>query len=294
MPLENFDAILIAGPTASGKSAHAMKLAAKHDGIIINADSMQVYKDLTILTARPTPSEETACPHRLYGFVPSTQAYSAGQWAEDVKALLQECKHLQKMPILVGGTGLYFSTLLQGLSPIPDIPSDIRNHWRAQADKQSAPELHNILIQKDPIMAERLRPSDPQRIVRALEVIDATGQSLADWQAIPGTPLIEEAKTLRYVLAPDRETLYQRCNARFDQMVANGALEEVENLKQQNLDPGLPIMRVLGLRPLIEYLEQTISRETALDFAKRDTRRYAKRQLTWLKSNMITWNWINK
>lgn len=291
---KEFQAILIAGPTASGKSAFALEQAKKHNGVIINADSMQVYKDLKILTARPSVEDEHKAPHRLYGFASGKQAYSVGQWLDDVRAVIEECEHDKQMPIIVGGTGLYFSALLKGLSPIPDIPDDIRYYWRQKANTQGGPALHAILAEKDEVMADRLRPSDPQRVVRALEVLEATGQSLADWQHVDGTPLLLEDKTQRYVISPERDRLYDRCNSRFDRMLQAGALEEVKTLLKAKLDPGLPLMRALGLRPLITYLQQKLTLEEAIISAQRDTRRYAKRQLTWLRRNMITWNWLKK
>ncbi|MEM7619795.1 MAG: tRNA (adenosine(37)-N6)-dimethylallyltransferase MiaA [Pseudomonadota bacterium] len=294
MSTKEIDAILIAGPTASGKSAFALELAEKHNGIIVNTDSMQVYRDLQVLTSRPTQQDMEHIPHTLYGIIPGSQAYSAGQWITDVKEVLAKYRNTNQIPIFTGGTGLYFSALLKGLSPIPDIPQEIRDKWRQQALTQDSASLHQILAEQDPVMSHQLRPSDTQRIVRALEVFDATGQSLAKWQKKAGTPLLQEDKTMRYVIIPERDEIYHKCNIRFDLMIAEGALDEVAALHSMHLDAGLPIMRAVGVPPLIAYLEKKISLDEAVERAKRDTRRYAKRQITWLKSNMITWNWKKK
>jgi len=285
-------AILIAGPTASGKSAVALGLAERLGGVIINADSMQVYSDLQILSARPTDEDEARVPHMLYGFAPASHAYSVGQWLEDVKGAMADAVRLGQMPIITGGTGLYFKALLEGLSPIPDIPEDVRKHWRELGREQDAEELHVLLSERDPEMASRLRPSDPQRVVRALEVLDATGRSLAEWQSEPGEPLLGETQVVRVFVEPPRETLYERIDKRFDAMLEEGALEEVERLAKQKLDPGLPAMRALGVKPLMALFNGTVEREEAVERAKTETRRYAKRQLTWAKSNMIAWKRI--
>lgn len=283
-------AILIAGPTASGKSAAALALAEKLGGVIINADSMQVYSDLRILSARPRDEDEARAPHALYGFVPASHAYSVGQWLGDVKQAIADAQRRDRMPIITGGTGLYFKALLEGLSPIPDIPDEVRKHWRDLASGKDGQELHCLLRQRDPEMASRLRPSDPQRVIRALEVLDATGRSLAQWQSEPGEPLLKEEQVARIFVEPPREKLYERIDKRFDAMLEEGALEEVKSLARQQLDPELPAMRALGVKSLIALLNGDIEAEEAIDRAKTETRRYAKRQLTWAKSNMIAWN----
>lgn len=286
-------AILIAGPTASGKSALAMELAAKHGGAIINADSMQVYRELRILTARPSLEDEAACPHLLYGFVPGVEAYSAGRYARDAAAAIAACREAGQVPIIVGGTGLYFGALLRGLSPIPAVPDEVRQRWRLTAQQVAPADLHRMLAERDPLMADRLRPSDPQRVTRALEVLEATGRSLASWQTQPGDAIIPEADCERFVVLPDRETLYARCDRRFDDMLAGGALGEVEALLALGLDPGLPIMRALGVRPLGDLLRGDLTKEEAADAGKRETRNYAKRQLTWLRRNMRSWSTVH-
>jgi len=285
-------AVLIAGPTASGKSALALSIAEACNGVVINADSMQVYRALSILTARPLPDEEARVPHCLYGCVPGREGYSVGRWIAGCAEAIDKSNSAGKRPVIVGGTGLYFKALLEGLSPIPDIPRHIRNHWRAQAVEIGGERLHKILEDRDAVTAARLRPSDRQRLVRALEVLDATGTSLAEWQSKPGKPLLDPSCVTKLVVAPPRQSLYARIDTRFDKMMENGAIEEIEALKALGLPPDLPIMRALGVGPLIEYGEGTLTLEAAAERVKTESRHYAKRQITWLKRNMIAWNWV--
>ena len=289
MPLSAPVPLLIAGPTASGKSAYALARAAREPSTIVNADSMQVYRELRILTARPSPEEEAQAPHALYGHVSGREAYSTGRYLRDVAPVLARAAAEGRRAIVVGGTGLYFKALLEGLSPIPEIPDDVRAFWRSQADRHSPAELHEILAARDPAMGKRLRPSDPQRVTRALEVIEATGQSLSVWQATPGTPPIDGEACEKVVVMPDRATLYARADARFDAMMAAGAIEEVRGLMALDLDPALPVMRALGVPQLMQYERGQLRRTEAVAAAKAETRRYIKRQMTWLKRNMITW-----
>lgn len=291
--MDSFDAILIAGPTASGKSSLAIGFAETYGGVVINADSMQVYSELRILTARPSEEDEARVPHVMYGVVPASQAYSTGQWADDVAGHLARAREDGQLPVIVGGTGLYFNALLEGLSPIPDIPDDIREKWRAIARTTSGPELHKVLASHDPEMADILRPSDRQRLVRALEVMEATGVSLKVWQKEPGKPLLDFGLVKAFVAAPERDILYKRCDQRFDMMIAEGALCEVERLMTLGLPDDLPIMRALGVRPLRSHLLGEISLDEALEQSKRDTRRYAKRQMTWARGNMLAWEWLS-
>jgi tRNA dimethylallyltransferase len=281
--------ILIAGPTASGKSALALAVAEHVGGVIINADSMQVYRELRILSARPGADEEARVPHALYGFVPAAEAYSTGRFVKDAAAVIAEARNDGRRPVIVGGTGLYFKALLEGLSPIPQIDDAIRNHWRAEAERRGAADLHRELMARDELMAARLAPGDTQRIVRALEVIEQTGKSLADWQRQPGTPIVEEAKTVRLLATLDRAELHTRADARFDRMIAEGALEEARALADLNLDPALPAMRAIGVRPLVSAARGETSLEAAAVAAKMETRQYVKRQETWLRRNMSSW-----
>jgi tRNA dimethylallyltransferase len=284
--------ILIAGQTASGKSGLALQIAKQVDGVIVNADSMQVYKGLQIISARPTSEEMQGIPHKLYGHVPASTPYSVGHWLADVEQALAEIDKQGKRAIIVGGTGLYFKGLLEGLSPVPDIPDDIRDKWRRYALDQTI-DLHKMLAERDPKIAKRLLASDRQRLARALEVIDGTGKSLLYWQQQPETALLDPDDTVKLVIEIDRAVLYARCDHRFDLMMDNGALEEVRKLVELQLPPTLPSMRALGVRPLTAFLSGEISELDAIEKAKTETRQYAKRQSTWLKSNMIAWNPIN-
>ncbi len=281
--------ILIAGPTASGKTALALEMAARHGGAIINADSMQVYRELRILTARPTPEEEASAPHLLFGHVSVTDAYSVGRWLADAETALAWCRDAGRRPIIVGGTGLYFKALLEGLAPVPSVDPEIRTHWRRKAETEPPGVLHRMLATRDPEMAARLDPADMQRVVRALEVLDSTGVSLAEWQRRRGTPLIEEHDAERYVILREREVVRARCDARFDVMVAAGALDEARALLSMNLDPDLPAARAHGLRALQSHLRGEATLEAAIAAGKLETRQYVKRQETWLKRHMIAW-----
>jgi tRNA dimethylallyltransferase len=286
-------AVLIAGPTSSGKSELALALAEESGGIVINADSMQVYGELRILTSRPSPEEEARAPHRLYGFRGAAEPYSVGLWLKDAAAAIAEAEAEERLPIIVGGTGLYFSALLEGLSETLPIPEEVRDHWRKEGRTRSAPELHALLSARDPLTASRLRPTDRQRLVRALEVLDATGRGLACWQSGKRAGLLGEAETLKFVLAPEREALYRRCDSRFEGMLEAGALDEVARIASLGLPVDLPAMRAVGLPPLLAHLAGDLSLEQAAELAKRDTRRYAKRQMTWARSRMISWVSIN-
>ena len=284
-------AILIAGPTASGKSAAALELAERLPGTVINADSMQVYRELAVLTARPSAADMSRAPHRLYGTSSAAEAFSVGSWLDHAVRAIAEASDARRVPILVGGTGLYFKALIEGLAAIPDIPPDIREHWRERAEAQGVEHLHRELAARDPAMAARLKPTDPQRIARALEVIDATGVSLAEWQSASATPALPPHGVLKLVVAPEREPLYAAIDARFELMIGEGALEEVTALLALGLDPGLPAMRAHGVRELGAYLAGASNLENAVAKAKTETRRYAKRQMTWARRFMADWEW---
>ena len=284
--------ILIAGPTASGKSALALHLAQELGGVVINADRMQVYAELRILTARPTPQDESRAPHWLYGHVPASEAYSAGRFIKDVAQVLEEARVKEFRPILVGGTGLYFKTLLEGLSPVPEIPIGIRQRWRELEAEQGAYALWTVLMHTDPEMALRLEPNDGQRIVRALEVHEATGKSLAEWQRTPSTPLIDPAQAIKLVIQPDRATLRARADERFSQMVAAGGAAEAEDLAALDLDSSLPAMRAIGVAPLIAAARREIALQTAIERGQTETRQYIKRQETWARRYMMSWKAI--
>jgi tRNA dimethylallyltransferase len=286
--------ILIAGPTASGKSALALAIAERVGGVIINADSMQVYRELRTLTARPSPEEETRVPHALYGFVPAAEAYSTGRFMADATAAIAEAREAGQRPVIVGGTGLYFKALLEGLSPIPRIDDAIREHWRAEAERRGASALHGELMARDAQMAERLAPADTQRIVRALEVFEQTGRSLADWQKVRGVPVVDEAEAVRLLVTLDRAELHAHADERFDRMIAAGAMEEVRALATLALDPALPAMRAIGVRPLLAVVRGESTLGAAIAAAKAETRQYIKRQETWSRRHMISWKTLYK
>jgi tRNA dimethylallyltransferase len=286
--------ILIAGPTASGKSGLAMRLADQVGGVVINADSMQVYRELRVLTARPTAEDEARAPHALYGFVAGAEPYSAGRYAVDAASAIAEAREAGHVPIVVGGTGLYFKVLLEGLSPVPLIDPEVRAHWRAEAARMPSTELHAVLVRRDPAMAVRLMPTDPQRIVRALEVLESTGRSLADWQREPGKPVLAEQETVRLLVVPDRAIQGEVIDARFDAMIRAGALEEVRSLVALGLSSELPIMRALGVGPLVAHVSGKLGLEEAVALAKAQTRQYAKRQVTWRRRNMIAWKALSQ
>ena len=286
---DGIKAILICGPTASGKSALALALARELGGAVVNADSMQVYTELRVIANRPTPGEEAAAPHRLYGFRPAREPYSAALWLADVKQALAEAARAGWVPVIVGGTGLYFKALTEGLSDIPEIPADIRERYRDAARDRPAEALHAELARRDPSTAARLRPSDTQRIVRALEVLEATGRPLAEWQGSKQPPLLPLAQAYPVTLTLEREELYRRCDARFDAMLAGGALEEARAIAALRLDASLPAMRAVGLPPLLAHLRGELSLDEAAAAAKTSTRNYAKRQLTWIRGNFSAW-----
>jgi tRNA dimethylallyltransferase len=285
-------AVLIAGPTASGKSALALALAEKTGGIIINTDSMQVYRDLRIITARPTPEEEARLPHRLYGHVDAAINYSAGSYVRDAASGLAEARNAGRLPIFIGGTGLYFKALTRGLSAVPPVAAEVREMVRARLERDGVESLHAALALRDPESAARLNLRDRTRIARALEVIEATGRPLADWHREGQPPLLAEGDYQALFLAPDRETLYARIDARFDVMLTKGALEEVEALAARGLDPLLPAMKAHGVPALIRYLRGEITREEAATIGKADTRHYAKRQFTWFRHQLPEFQWM--
>lgn len=283
------DAILIAGPTASGKSALALALAGRIGGHVINADAMQVYRDLRILTARPSPEDEERAPHRLYGHIDAAVNYSVGHYLRDVGEAIGEARRLRRVPILVGGTGLYFKALTRGLSAIPPIPKSVRDRVREALATHGPEVLHAELGRRDPGAAARLKPRDRIRIARALEVIEATGRPLADWHQETAAPILDPSRAVRLFLTPERATLYARIDARFAQMLAAGALEEVRVLAERELDPLLPAMKAHGVPWLIRHLRGEISLAEAAVQAQADTRHYAKRQFTWFRHQLPDW-----
>ena len=289
--MDSSGAILIAGPTASGKSALALALAERFGGLIVNTDSMQVYRDLRIITARPSPEEEARVPHRLYGHVDAAVNYSAAKFLADAQAVLAEARALKRVPIFAGGTGLYFKALTRGLSAVPPVPADVRAAVRARLAAEGPQALHAALAARDPVGAARLNPADRVRIARALEVVEATGRPLEDWHRLQGAPLIAPAAAVKVFLAPERDEVYARIDQRFDRMIAAGAIEEVRALAARKLDPLLPAMKAHGVPWLIRHLTGEITLAEAIKQAKLDTRHYAKRQFTWFRHQFADWTW---
>jgi tRNA dimethylallyltransferase len=272
---------LIAGPTASGKSALALALAERHGGTVINADSAQVYRDLRVLTARPSHEEEARVPHRLFGHVDGADDYSAARWADEARLAIDDAVSAGSLPILVGGTGLYLRTLLDGIAPVPDIDPQIRATVRALPLETA----HTALASEDPDAARRLHTSDSTRVARALEVVRSTGRTLAEWQVdrIGG---IGDAIDLRpLLLLPPRDWLFERCNRRLAAMFDGGAVDEVRALMARaDIPAAAPVLRAIGVREIADWLAGNMDRETALALASTATRQYAKRQYTWFRN----------
>ena len=276
--------ILIAGPTASGKSALALRLARDCGGYIINSDSMQVYDVLDQLTARPQADDLQTVPHYLYGHVSPLQLYSTGRWLQEVEALLARPELQGRVAVFTGGTGLYFKALLGGLSNMPQVKDEVRDYWRNRMAQDGAPLLHEELQKRDPAMAKRLKAGDSQRIVRALEVVDSTGRSLIEWQNSTGRALIDPDSAEKLVLMPDRAWLRQRIAQRFDLMMQGNAVQEVQTLLGLQPDAALPVMKAIGVREIESWLKGEISREQAVELSVIATRQYAKRQMTWFRN----------
>jgi len=283
------DVVLIAGPTGSGKSAIALELAERLGGTIINADSMQVYTELRILTARPSVEDEARVPHRLYGHVSVCERYSAGRYQQEASSVLSEARGQKRPAIFVGGTGFYFSALTKGLSPIPAIPGEVRAAVRGRFEANGRERFFAELSARDPETAAKLRLSDTQRILRAADVLEATGTPLSDWQRVSGTPVLAGLEYRSYVIAPPREVLNARLEHRFRAMIAAGALEEVRALA--GLEESLPAARALGVPQLLRHLDGELSLEAAIAAAHIETRQYAKRQETWFR-NRTDWKWL--
>lgn len=284
--------VLIAGPTASGKSALALALAERSGGVVVNVDSMQVYRDLRVLTARPTPEEEGRAEHRLFGHVDGAVNHSAARHQAQVAALLSEVGEGRPV-ILVGGTGLYFKALVEGLSAVPPVPDAVRRAVREAAEGRATEALHAELSRRDPLTADRLRPADRLRVLRVLEVLEATGRPLRAWQGEVRPGPLHGVPSVRVFLAPDRAALNRRIDARFRAMIAAGALDEVAALGARHLDPALPIMRAHGVPALLAHLAGAIDLEEAIARGQADTRAYAKRQYTWFRHQMPGWTWVD-
>jgi tRNA dimethylallyltransferase len=285
-PSVNRPVVVITGPTASGKSALALDAAEAFSGTVINADSMQVYRELRILTARPPPADEDRVPHRLFGVLPVTERCSAGRWLELAAAVIDETRAAGRLPIVVGGTGLYLRALLEGLAPVPEIADTARAEARALHEHLGDEAFHTELARIDPEMAARLPVTDRQRLIRAFEVVKATGRSLAEWQRQekPLPPVAGRFTSI--VLNPPRDVLYAAIDARFERMIEAGAVDEVAALEKLKLDPNLPAAKALGVAPLRRYLRGETDLDEACETAKQASRNYAKRQCTWLNNQM--------
>jgi tRNA dimethylallyltransferase len=268
---------LIAGPTASGKSALSLALAQQTGGVIVNADSAQIYRNLPILTAAPSSQELARAEHRLYGVLDGSQPCSSADWAELAKREIADLHSAGKLPILVGGTGLYLRTLLEGIAPVPPIDPDVRKMVRESSVDQNRVKLQEA----DPVAADRLETADSSRIARALEVVLSTGRTLKEWQERRCGGIAIEVVLRPLVLLPPRDWLYRRCDERFAQMVEAGAVEEVRALLDRELDPALPVMRAIGVRELSAWIKGDVTCEQAIAAGQQATRRYAKRQYTW-------------
>ncbi len=286
----DMDAILITGPTASGKSALAVKLAERHGGVVINADSMQVYDTLKVLTARPDESEMGGVEHFLYGHVPAAKPYSTGAWLRDAEGLVERFRGEGRLPVFVGGTGLYFKALTGGLSHMPEIPAEIRERLRARLKEEGAEALHPELAARDPETAFQLRPGDGQRIVRALEVIEATGHSIRHYQEGRGPMIVDPEKARKIVVLPDRALLHKRIDRRFEAMLAGGAVEEVRALLALGLPADRPVMKAIGVQQIAAMLRGETTEAEAIASGAAATRQYAKRQMTWFR-NQLDQSW---
>jgi tRNA dimethylallyltransferase len=282
-----FDALLIAGPTASGKSRAALDLAEALNGAIVNADSMQVYREPRLLTARPSDADMRRVPHLLYGHVPAREPYSTGRYQSDAGHALHEVREAKKLPIFVGGTGLYFRALTEGLSDMPEVPAGVREAARAKHAELGGEAFHALLAERDPEMAAQLHAGDSQRMIRAYEVIEASGKSLAFWQRNAGRPVLDGLRLGCFVIDVPRETLRARIADRFRAMLEAGAMEEA--LALADLDPALPAARIIGRRELLKLHDGVLTREQAVERAVIMTRQYAKRQDTWFRNQMPEW-----
>lgn len=281
--------LLIHGPTASGKTQLSIQMAKKFDGEIVNADSMQVYRDLKVITARPSDAEIAEVPHHLFGYKDAAERGSAGSWLSDARTIIADIQKRGKVPIVIGGTGLHLLALIEGLSEIPPIPEDSRAEARTMVQKDNAESAHAYLMKVDPETARRLAPNDRQRVARALEVWLATGNPLSSYHENKTPPVLSEGEWLGIALTPPRIRLYNRIDRRFASMMMEGAMDEARALAERNLDPALPAMKAHGMPWLLSYLRGEISADTAAEYAKRDTRRYAKRQFTWISHQFPFW-----
>jgi tRNA dimethylallyltransferase len=279
--------LIIGGPTASGKSGLALGLAERLSGTVINADSMQVYEGLPLLTAQPSAADQVKIPHRLYAALPPTDTCSAARWRDMALSEIRQAHDSGRIPVVTGGTGFYLKTLLEGLSPIPDVPHALREKAAGLQKELGNPRFHQELQKRDPVMAAKLHPFNTQRLVRAWEVLEATGKSLSEWQSLPPVPSPPHLKFMTVFLSPPRKILYAACDARFEKMLEVGALEEVKNFRQKF--PGdTSLSKSLGYPELSSYMDGKMTRAAAAERAKTSTRHYAKRQVTWFRHQIAS------
>jgi len=288
--MQHYKIHIVAGPTASGKSATAMELARAHNGVIINCDSQQIYDGLPILSAQPPEEDKAEIPHLLYASLHPNDVCSAGNWREMVGPIIEETIANEQTPVICGGTGLYIKALIDGLSPMPDIPNNVRNAVVERYETIGAEKFYKELHSRDPVMAERFHVNHKARIIRAMEVLEATGKSLAEWQELEREKPPEHWAFEIHKIIPERETLYRRCNERFEWMLENGALDEVKEFDQRlqngEITDGVPLCKALGFKELRSYLRGDISKEDAITKAQTITRHYAKRQTTWFRNQL--------
>jgi len=283
--------VLLSGPTATGKSSLAIKLAEKIDGEIINADSIQLYRDLFILTARPDIGKEKI-KHHCYGFLDGDINWSVGKWIHEINEVLKDVIKRKKVPIIVGGTGLYFKAVTDGLSPIPDIDKSIRLKIENELEKNGLEKLQKRLFLIDPKASKKINPNDRQRIMRALEVYEGTNKKISDFWLMNREKIINY-KSINFKIDADREWIYKNCDLRVDYMFENGVIEEVRRLLNKNYSKNSPIMKAIGVDEITSFLNNDITFDRALDLIKFKTHQYAKRQITWINNQMISWNSIN-
>tara|TARA_Y200000002_G_scaffold236846_1_gene195646 strand:- start:1631 stop:2545 length:915 start_codon:yes stop_codon:yes gene_type:complete len=283
--------VLLSGPTATGKSSLASKLAEKINGEIVNADSIQLYRDLFILTARPDIEKEKI-KHHCYGFLDGDINWSVGKWINEINEILKDVIKRKKVPIVVGGTGFYFKAITDGLSPIPDIDKSIRLNIENELEKNGLEELQKRLAFIDPKASEKINSNDRQRIMRALEVYEGTNKKISDFWLMKREKIINY-KTINFKIDADREWIYKNCDLRVDYMFENGVVEEVRHLLNKNYSENSPIMRAIGVDEIISFLNNDITIDRVLELIKFKTHQYAKRQITWINNQMISWNSIN-
>ena len=294
LPIDRSDGFLVvAGPTASGKSSLCLDIAQQVDGVIINADALQLYRDLDLLSARPDEAALAAAPHALYGVLDGATRCSVGLWLAHAKAAVNDARAAGKIPILVGGTGMYLNASLNGISSIPDVPDEVRREITQMHSALGGQRFHAELATIDPRLAERLAPGDTQRLIRGMEVYTHTKTPLSWWQQQPLEGYIN-GTGYTIALTPPRDAVYANIERRFDMMFDNGAVGEVEHLIARNLDPGLPVMKALGVSQIADFLSGALSKDDAIMKAKRDSRHYAKRQMTWIRNNFISKITLNK